>query len=611
MIICFCYLFFSCNQHPDGKSSTPPSRQKVKKELSLLERQLARNRFDTLNNLAWSLKGSGNIKQSSQYLNECLSIALSLNNDSLLARVYINLGGYFDDISEFQMEIEYCYKAFELFKRINHPYGCALAMNNMAWAYTQALDHKKGIEQALKGVEFAKGIVKTKDKAYLSSLLYNNLSIAYLEIGMPDSSLKFNELSYSTFKDVKVDNINHYAWIYAQFGSIYAFKNDFNKAEECFNEVIMIKDTFATADAAIYAYGRYCQLLNREKKYSQVISNGMDGISVARRSGYKRYFIEIADEVSTAFEKLNQIDSAYRYAKLASDLREEVFNTKKSIQLQNLSFSKDLKDKEIQFEIENAQVQEKLKGAQLLRNVFLFGFVLVMLFAVLFFTQRNKIRKGKERSDELLLNILPAEVAEELKSTGSTTAKHFENVTVMFTDFKNFTQIAEKLTPQELVNEIHTCFKTFDQIIEKYNIEKIKTIGDSYMCVGGLPVSNATHPRDVVMAALEIQQYMAEHSEQKSKAGQEIFEIRIGIHTGPVVAGIVGIKKFAYDIWGDTVNIASRMESSGEEGKVNISESTFEAVKGQFQCTYRGKISVKHKGEMDMYFAEPMQVSNA
>jgi class 3 adenylate cyclase len=195
-------------------------------------------------------------------------------------------------------------------------------------------------------------------------------------------------------------------------------------------------------------------------------------------------------------------------------------------------------------------------------------------------------------------------VAEELKAKGSADAKQFDQVTVMFTDFKGFTQISEKLTPAELVAEIHTCFKAFDNIITKYNIEKIKTIGDSYMCAGGLPVTNTNNPVDVVHAALEIQHFMQEHLAHRKTEHKEPFEIRIGIHTGPVVAGIVGVKKFAYDIWGDTVNTASRMESSGEAGKVNISGSTYEFVKDAFTCMHRGKIPAKNKGEIDMYFVE-------
>lgn len=218
--------------------------------------------------------------------------------------------------------------------------------------------------------------------------------------------------------------------------------------------------------------------------------------------------------------------------------------------------------------------------------------------------QYQEIEKEKQISENLLLNILPAEVAEELKAKGSADAKQFDEVTVLFTDFKDFTKLSEKMTAKELVEEINTCFMAFDKIMETHGIEKIKTIGDSYMCAGGLPVANTTHAEDVVSAGLEIQKFILNRMDERTSSGKEPFQIRIGIHTGPVVAGIVGIKKFAYDIWGDTVNTASRMESSGEVGKVNISSSTYELIKDKFKCTARGKVIAKNKVEMEMYFVE-------
>jgi class 3 adenylate cyclase len=248
--------------------------------------------------------------------------------------------------------------------------------------------------------------------------------------------------------------------------------------------------------------------------------------------------------------------------------------------------------------------QKTLDRQILVRNVFIGGFALLLIFSGLFLIQRNKIKKGKKLSDELLLNILPHSIAEELKSKGNAESKLIDEVTVLFTDFKGFTQLSEQFTPQELVAEINECFSAFDQIMIKHNVEKIKTIGDSYMAAGGLPSSNKTHAEDVILAALEIQQYMAEYKKVREKAGKLFFEIRIGVHSGPVVAGIVGIRKFAYDIWGDTVNTASRMESSGEVDKVNVSESTYNLTQDKFNFTYRGKIAAKGKGEISMYFVE-------
>lgn len=218
--------------------------------------------------------------------------------------------------------------------------------------------------------------------------------------------------------------------------------------------------------------------------------------------------------------------------------------------------------------------------------------------------EKKEVEKQKKRSDDLLLNILPEEVAEELKAKGSADAKQFDEVTVLFTDFKNFTGVAENLSAQDLVNEINYCYSEFDKIISKHGVEKIKTIGDAYMCAGGLPVASKTNAEDTVKVALEIREFMLKEKQIREAEGRKFFEIRIGLHTGPVVAGIVGIKKFAYDIWGDTVNIASRMESSGEAGKVNISGATHELVKDQFTCVFRGKIPAKNKGEIEMYFVE-------
>jgi class 3 adenylate cyclase len=215
-----------------------------------------------------------------------------------------------------------------------------------------------------------------------------------------------------------------------------------------------------------------------------------------------------------------------------------------------------------------------------------------------------EVVKQKEKSDELLLNILPSEVADELKEKGYTTAKSFDEVTVLFSDIKGFTNVAEKMTAQELVKEINTYFSAFDHIIQQYGLEKIKTIGDAYVAAGGLPEKNSATAQNVIEAALAMQNTIQELKKERISFNKPFFELRIGIHTGPVVAGVVGIKKFQYDIWGDTVNLAARMEQSGVPGKINISQQTYELVKDQFNCVHRGKIEAKNKGDIDMYFVK-------
>ncbi|MDP2176570.1 MAG: adenylate/guanylate cyclase domain-containing protein [Bacteroidota bacterium] len=212
----------------------------------------------------------------------------------------------------------------------------------------------------------------------------------------------------------------------------------------------------------------------------------------------------------------------------------------------------------------------------------------------------------KRNADQLLLNILPVDVAEELKSKGHSEAKQYEKVTVLFTDFLGFTQVSEQLSPEELVNDLNLCFSTFDEITQKHGIEKIKTIGDAYMAAGGLPTPNSTNAKDVVLAALEICNFIEEGKAQKIANNKPYFEVRVGVNTGPLVAGIIGIKKFQYDIWGDTVNTAARLETSCMPGKVNISQSTYELLKDDpdFVFEHRGKINAKGKGEVEMWFVK-------
>lgn len=210
--------------------------------------------------------------------------------------------------------------------------------------------------------------------------------------------------------------------------------------------------------------------------------------------------------------------------------------------------------------------------------------------------------KEMDKSDNLLANVLPKDTADELKSKGKVSKKKYKMATVLFSDIQGFTKIAEEMNPEKLIDELDTFFFHFDSVVEKYNIEKIKTIGDAYMCAGGIPDKNRTNPVEVVLAAIEMQEYMKKLKKAAEIRNHNFWDIRIGIHTGPVIAGVVGQKKLSYDIWGDTVNTASRMESSGEPGKVNISGTTYEMVKEFFICEYRGRMPVKYKGEIEMYF---------
>jgi len=288
---------------------------------------------------------------------------------------------------------------------------------------------------------------------------------------------------------------------------------------------------------------------------------------------YKRY--------SELYEKQEKWKNFSNYFKKFHELEKELKN-------------EEVKKKAAQYELQKTiELKEKEAEIERLRNV-------ELRKAYDEIEVRNRIiETEKSKSEKLLLNILPYEVAEELKESGTTKARHYDNVTVMFTDFKDFTKLSEKLTPQELVDELHSCFTAFDLISEKYKLEKIKIIGDAYMAASGLPVPDENHAEKIIRASIEILDFMKKRKEQ---LGNKTFEIRIGIHTGSVVAGVVGMKKFTFDIWGDTVNIAARMEQHSEPGRINISATTYELIKNKFSCTHRGKIDVKNKGCIEMYY---------
>ncbi len=275
----------------------------------------------------------------------------------------------------------------------------------------------------------------------------------------------------------------------------------------------------------------------------------------------------------------------------------------KSLQAANIM----LKDSVLKLQQNDIELKDKAIAQHRKEQIFyIIGIVGLLAFSVLIYFNLKAqkkfdvaLSKEKKRSEELLLNILPQEVAEELMEKGFADAKQFYDVTVLFTDFVSFTSVAESMSPKELVGELHICFKAFDQILSKYHIEKIKTVGDAYMAVAGLPIANPNHAADVISAAIEIRDFMVQ---RRKDFGTATFRIRLGINSGNVVAGIVGVRKFAYDIWGDTVNIAARMEQNSEEGKINISETTYALVKDKFPCIYRGKIDAKNKGSVDMYY---------
>ena len=280
----------------------------------------------------------------------------------------------------------------------------------------------------------------------------------------------------------------------------------------------------------------------------------------------------------------------------------------------------------ILFIFETYQIPRPNWGVEIVKMEAQLAALLIMIIALFFavnifdneknnalnelYLSNEALVKEKNKSDGLLFNILPIEVANELKANGFYKARRFENVSVLFTDFVNFTGKSQLMEPEELVGEIDLYFKEFDSICKKYGVEKIKTIGDAYLAVCGLPIPKPDYAKKIILAALEMTMLVEEHNKQRKLLGKHFFDIRLGIHAGPVVAGIVGVQKFAYDIWGDTVNMAARMEQNSEPGKINISREVHNLVKTENYLRFetRGKILVKGKGDVDMYYVMKKEI---
>ncbi|MDX1912891.1 MAG: adenylate/guanylate cyclase domain-containing protein, partial [Saprospiraceae bacterium] len=368
-------------------------------------------------------------------------------------------------------------------------------------------------------------------------------------------------------------------------------------------------------------YNTLNDVLSRQNKPYESLEYIRRYAAIADSIGNGNYQLSALKDFARAYAQLGDYAKAYEYAVAYNEARFKAIDDKRAQNIETQQAMTSLKEREIALDREknNAALREaELARARTFRNALFGGAVLLVLLVGLLFN-RNRLRaranrlltakneaieRERQRADGLLKNILPEKTAEELKTEGVVKPTYYASVTVLFSDFKNFTTIAESLSPEALVAELDEYFRLFDAIVVRHGLEKIKTIGDAYMCAGGLPAPNQTHALDTVRAALEMQAAMRDLASKKAAAGKPYFEMRIGIHTGPVVAGVVGSHKFAYDIWGDTVNTAARLEQGGEPGRINISAHTRELVHDVVPCRFRGNLPAKNKGEIAMYFVE-------
>jgi adenylate cyclase len=542
------------------------------------------------------------------YWQKALNVFDSIGEKTGVANMSSNLGSVHFSQGDDTKAIEYYLKSLQVSEEINDKLRIATALTNIGAVYSNkqqtwdlALQYYKralplSIElsdyEAIGTVAVNIGEIFFKRDSYDSALYYFNTSLpAYKKAGSVKVSYTLNYIGKVLAKEGD----------YQQ--AIKFQKEAIERAQNLDAKLELTQSLLGLANTYL-DQGNISSSIETFKK-AQIIGEAIDS---------RNELTEIYEGLAGNYAKVRDYSNAYKYQDLFIILRDTLFNAEmaKKIQLLTLNFDIEKKQKDIDLLTKDNALQELSIQRQRIAifaagiSVFLLLVMAIGIFSRYRYTRRtNKIIEvERDRSEKLLLNILPLETAQELKEKGSATPKSYDKVSVLFTDFKGFTLIAEKLTAKELLEELNYCFFEFDKIIDKNNLEKIKTIGDAYMCAGGIPVANDTNPVDIVRAGLEIKAFMDRLRIERESQGKDYWELRIGVHTGEVVAGVVGKNKFAYDIWGDAVNTASRMESSGIPGQVNISGTTYELIKDHFHCTHRGKVQAKNKGEIDMYIVE-------
>ncbi len=509
------------------------------------------------------------------YFTRCLKIREEIDDKEGVASALNNIGYIYHSQEDYPYALDYYSQSLSIREEIGHHRGIATSLLNIGEIYTAQDDYLKALD-------------------YFSRCLK-----IFEEVG--------DQRGIATALD--------------NFGLIYSNQGDYTKALDYYMQSWKIREDIGNQQGIAISLNTIGSSYKKTGDYSKAIVYCQKGFELANSIGSLLEQKEGCECLYDVYKAIGNGNKALEYHELLSVIEDSLHEKEASNKLLQMEFQKQVTVDSLA-QVEKDRLLYVAHGEEVLanekqRNILIASglFVLVLaggLWSRLSFVRKSKIQLQieKDRSENLLLNILPEEIALELKEKGRADARSFDMVTILFTDFKSFTETSSKLSAHDLVEEINTCFVAFDSIVEKYGIEKIKTIGDAYMAAGGLPVPTDDSVKNTVLAAIEMQNFIGERKAIMNQKGLPAFEMRAGIHTGPVVAGIVGVKKFQYDIWGDTVNTASRVESNGEVAKVNIGHSTYELLKEDpdFSFVNRGKIEAKGKGNIDMYFVYKVQV---
>ncbi|HJS54960.1 MAG TPA: adenylate/guanylate cyclase domain-containing protein [Chitinophagaceae bacterium] len=584
LLISFFYLF----NHPISGQD-----QKVADSLAkVYKADTARGvvQMELLRKLAFN--EARDLKLGLRYADELITLSTEQGNFLYLHRGYFQKGNIKRLMGDLDEALAALIKSIEAAHKANYAKGEGNAYGAVADIYAVSNNHPNA------RLYYAKAIATLRlagDSISLASAISNS-GDEYLNNHIYDSALLCFREAEKIFADVNYEIGK--AYCQGNIGMVYANIGENELAERNINEAITILQQSEDYYPICVYLISMSDIYQQKGDNKAALSYAMRSLQLAQQYGLKEQISDANLKLSQLYEAAGNPNESLKYYKNYITYRDSVNDIKSVQKMADLRTDYEVSQKQVEVDLLNQQTR-----TQRIINLSLFIILGlgVIILGTLYWYYRA-ISREKKRSESLLLNILPAETAKELKRNGKVDAVKFDEVTVLFTDFVQFTKVAEHQEPEQLVKSIDFYFKAFDEIGTKHGLEKIKTIGDSYMCACGLPMKNKTHARNVANAASEMIGFV--NREMNATDGLSHFEIRIGIHTGPVVAGIVGIKKWQYDIWGDTVNIASRMESNSKPGKINLSETTYQQIKNEFSCEYRGEIEVKNHGSMKMYFLQ-------
>lgn len=611
---------------------------------------------DSLLNAGEKHQNTGKFLEAMTLFEKSLNIYQKLKNQKGIGNSYNKIATNYYYQGEYLKALSYFTKCKQAYEKINFDKGVAAALNNMGAVYYYLGNYPKALDFYSQVIKIQ---TKIGDKKVIAAAT-QNIGGIYVDIRDYSNAMVYSQKANAIYRELKDSiGISHNL---NGAGKIYMMQKEYAKAYDFFNQALAIADKIDDKQKRIevlynlselftiqgdltksLSYYNLClassqkinslqyigitqvaigNILNKLGNSNKALKKCKTGLDIAENLGALSVKKDACKCLYETYKAIGNNNLALHYYEKSNDYKDSLQSEETSNKILNMEFQKAILIDSIAYVTKVHKIdllhKEEVQKKEKQRNLIIISLCFIVLITIALWNRLNYVRRSrkaltieKDRSEKLLLNILPEEIAEELKEKGFVNARDFNLVSILFTDFKSFTQTAETMSPQNLVEEINVCFKAFDLISDKYNIEKIKTIGDSYMAAGGIPNPDQNSLKNIVNAALEMQEFMIERKIINTAADIPAFEMRLGIHAGPIVAGIVGVKKFQYDVWGDTVNTASRIESNGMVEKVNISESLYNLIKDEesFVFEYRGKIYAKGKGEIKMYFVEKNTVS--